>query len=48
VTRAWTVRVMPTSFIVDTAGRVRYRVIGDIDWSADNVLGTISQLLSGG
>jgi peroxiredoxin len=48
VTRAWNVRVMPTSFIVDTAGRLRYRVVGDIDWTADTVLGTLSQLLGGG
>jgi peroxiredoxin len=48
VTRAWNVRVMPTSFIVDAAGRLRYRVVGDIDWAADTVIGTISQLLGGG
>jgi peroxiredoxin len=48
MTRAWNVRVMPTSFIVDTEGRLRYRVVGDLDWSADTVLRTISQLLSGG
>jgi len=48
VTRAWNVRVMPTSFIVDTGGRLRYRVVGDIDWSTDTILGTISLLLGGG
>ena len=48
VTRGWGVRVMPTSFIVGLDGRLRYRVTGDIDWSADAVIGTISQLLSGG
>jgi thiol-disulfide isomerase/thioredoxin len=48
MTRAWNVRVMPTSFIVDTEGRLRYRVVGDLDWSADAVVGIISQLLSGG
>jgi peroxiredoxin len=47
-TRAWSVRVMPTSFIVGPDGRMRYRVVGDIDWSADAVVGTISQLLGGG
>jgi thiol-disulfide isomerase/thioredoxin len=48
VTRAWKVRVMPTSYIVDTEGKLRYRVVGDIDWSTDTVIGTITQLLGGG
>jgi hypothetical protein len=39
---------MPTSFIVGPDGRMRYRVVGDIDWSADSVVGTIDQLLKGG
>ena len=44
ITRGWSVRVMPTTFIVDPQGRLRYRVVGDIDWSTDSVVGTISQL----
>jgi thiol-disulfide isomerase/thioredoxin len=48
VTRAWSVRVMPTTFIVDQQGRLRYRVVGDIDWSADTVVRALAQLVGGG
>ena len=48
VTRNWGVRYLPVSFIVGADGRIRYRVVGDIDWGNDTVVGTISQLLSGG
>lgn len=45
-TRAWSVRVMPTTFIVGPDGRIRYRLIGDLDWSNDTVVGIISQLMT--
>lgn len=48
VTRNWGVRYLPVSFIVGPDGRVRYRVVGDIDWDNETVVGTISQLLTGG
>ena len=32
--RAWRVRVLPSSFLVAPDGRVRYSVIGEIDWAA--------------
>jgi peroxiredoxin len=48
VTRNWGVRYLPVSFVVGPDGRVRYRVVGDIDWDSDAVTGAISQLLSGG
>jgi thiol-disulfide isomerase/thioredoxin len=31
--RAWRVRVLPTSFLVDPEGQVRYSVVGEIDWA---------------
>jgi thiol-disulfide isomerase/thioredoxin len=31
--RAWRVRVLPTSFLVDPDGQVRYSVLGEIDWA---------------
>ena len=46
VTRAWGVRVMPTTYIVGPDGRIRYRAIGDLDWSASPVISTILQLLN--
>jgi len=48
VTRRWDVRVLPVSFIIGPDGRVRYRVVGDLDWDSDAVIGTISQLIAGG
>jgi thiol-disulfide isomerase/thioredoxin len=48
VTRNWGVRYLPVSFVVGPDGRVRYRVVGDIEWDSDAVTGAISQLLSGG
>lgn len=47
VTRGWSVRVMPTTFIVGPDGRIRYRLVGDLDWNNDTVLGLISQLIAG-
>jgi thiol-disulfide isomerase/thioredoxin len=48
VTRGWSVRVMPTTFLVGPDGRIRYRLLGDIDWSAETVVTLVSQLLKGG
>ena len=48
VTRGWSVRVMPTTFLVGPDGRIRYRVIGDLDWAGANVIDTIARLISGG
>jgi thiol-disulfide isomerase/thioredoxin len=43
--RAWRVRVIPSSFLVDAAGRVRYRVVGNLDWGADDSVRTVRALL---
>ena len=48
VTRAWGVRVLPTSFLVGPDGRARYRLVGDIDWNNETVVGTVTQLMKGG
>ena len=31
---AWKVAVLPTTFIVDANGTLRYRVVGEVDWSS--------------
>lgn len=46
-TTQWGVRVLPASFLVGPDGRVRYRLIGDIDWNTDRVVGIVNQLLAG-
>jgi thiol-disulfide isomerase/thioredoxin len=47
-TREWGVKLLPVTFIIGTDGRVRYRLVGDLDWSSETVVGVISQLMSGG
>jgi thiol-disulfide isomerase/thioredoxin len=44
-TRAWRVRVLPASFLVGPDGRVRYSVLGELDWSADTAVRTVQGLL---
>jgi thiol-disulfide isomerase/thioredoxin len=38
--------VLPTSYLLDRQGRVRYRVQGDLEWDSDAVVSVIQQLLS--
>ena len=35
--RAWGANIYPTSFILDTEGRVRYRALGPIEWDGEEV-----------
>jgi hypothetical protein len=46
-TRAWGVRVMPTTFVVGPDGRIRYRLLGETDWSTDAIVTTMTQLING-
>jgi peroxiredoxin len=46
ITRAWGVRVMPSSFLVGPDGRIRYRVVGEIDWMSDAVIDAVSRLMT--
>jgi cytochrome c biogenesis protein CcmG, thiol:disulfide interchange protein DsbE len=43
--RAWRVRVLPSSFLVDAEGRVRYTVIGELDWASQESVATVQTLL---
>jgi peroxiredoxin len=43
--RGWRVRVLPASFVVGRDGRVRYHVIGEIDWASADALAVIRGLL---
>jgi len=43
--KAWRVRVLPASFLVGRDGRVRYSVIGEIDWAAEEAIRTVRTLL---
>ncbi|MET0852282.1 MAG: redoxin domain-containing protein [Candidatus Rokuibacteriota bacterium] len=43
--RAWRVRVLPASFLVDATGRVRYSVIGEMDWAGEGAVEAVRRLL---
>ena len=43
--RGWRVRVLPASFLVGPDGRVRYGVIGEIDWMSAAAIETVRRLL---
>ena len=44
--RAWQVRVFPTSYLIDASGRVRYRAVGPVDWDGGEALEAVRRLLS--
>jgi thiol-disulfide isomerase/thioredoxin len=43
---AWGLETLPTSFLIDAEGRVRYRVRGDPGWNDADTLAVVEQLLS--
>jgi len=42
----WGSSILPTSFLLDRHGRVRYRVQGDLEWDSDEVISLVSTLLA--
>jgi len=43
--REWRVRVLPSSFLVGPNGRVRYTVVGEMDWASESAVRTVRALL---
>jgi peroxiredoxin len=43
--RAWNARILPASFVVGPDGRIRYAVVGEINWDNEHVVSRISELL---
>lgn len=43
--RAWGVRALPSSYVVGPLGRVRYRHVGALDWSAPEIRRSITGLM---
>jgi hypothetical protein len=43
--RAWRVRVLPGSVLVDRGGRARFYLIGEFDWASEDALRTVRGLL---
>lgn len=42
---AWGLSVLPTSFLIDRRGRVRYRVLAAPEWDSDETLSVIRTLI---
>jgi thiol-disulfide isomerase/thioredoxin len=42
---AWRVRTLPASFLIGPDGRIRYWVVGELDWAADDVVARVRGLL---
>jgi len=43
--KAWQGRVLPTSFLLDPEGKIRFRAVGPIDWDTDEALATINKMM---
>jgi thiol-disulfide isomerase/thioredoxin len=43
--RAWRVRVLPGSFLVGQDGRVRFSIIGELDWASEEAVKVVTGLL---
>jgi len=42
----WGVSVLPTSFLVDRQGRVRYRALGEVQWDSAEVHSVVQTLIA--
>jgi thiol-disulfide isomerase/thioredoxin len=45
---AWKVKVLPTTLVLDAQHRIRYSVVGDLEWDSPKVEGMIRKLLPSG
>jgi hypothetical protein len=45
VAARWGVKVFPSSFVVGRDGRVRWRVIGEVDWTGRDATAWLAPLL---
>ena len=43
--REWKVKVLPTSFVIAPDGRIRYSVVGDLDWADEMAAGGLLRLV---
>ena len=46
--RAWGARILPASYVIGPDGRIRYSLVGELDWGHDIVVSRISELLPAG
>lgn len=46
--KSWNARILPASFVIGPDGRIRYSVVGELDWSHEHVVGRVTELLPPG
>lgn len=42
--RSWNARILPASFLIGPDGRIRYSIVGEIDWDHARVVSRIAEL----
>jgi peroxiredoxin len=45
VTKSWQARILPASFLVGRDGRIRYSLVGELDWADEHAVKTVSDLI---
>ena len=43
--RAWNARILPASYIVGADGKIRYSLVGELEWDDEQVVARLSELL---
>ena len=43
--RTWGSKILPTSYLIDASGRLRYRIRGNPDWDDENTRALITELV---
>ena len=46
--RAWRARILPASYVIGPDGRIRYTLVGEINWGHEHVVSRIAELLPSG
>jgi peroxiredoxin len=46
--RAWGARILPASYVIGPDGKIRYTLVGEINWGHEQVVSRISELLPAG
>lgn len=46
MTSEWSVKGLPTTFVIDSEGRLAYKVVGDIEWDDPKILEKVLHLKS--
>ena len=44
-TRSWNVRILPATYLADAEGRIRYAVVGELDWASEQAVRLVMELM---